>query len=402
MFSSRLKLCLAVFFVLALLLAGCTQQSAPEDTGASAPTAPVQKPAAPVAQTPSAPSAPAAPSMPAPEKNISITPVIEQKNETPIVTEPAKPAPVIVRGTPDADFSLMVYDENRSQIGTTLFADNHISGHPRIVEVNALGEILWKYEIPSQYAQYTNPGFDIEPLANGNILYVLPRKGVFEINREGTNVWSYFDAKVSHDADRLANGNTLIAYGANDQKSDAQAKEVNPSGQVVWSYKASNDFDKSPYSSISDEGWTHANSVSRLANGNTLISFRNFDLLAEVNPSGELVRTISLERFRAQHDPAVQPNGNILIANHVNPNEVFEFTPEGEVIFNFTVQDRRAAPVRDANRLSNGNILITGADRIFEITSEGEPVWGLKLQNVAFTKETAAGLGFYKAERLEK
>jgi hypothetical protein len=57
-------------------------------------------------------------------------------------------------------------------------------------------------------------------------------------------------------------------------------------------------------------------------------------------------------------------------------------------------------PVRDANRLPNGNTLITGATEIAEVTPEGDVVWRLGLQGVSFSLQEAAGLGFYKAERI--
>ncbi|MFA4980802.1 MAG: hypothetical protein WC589_25050, partial [Sphingobacterium sp.] len=59
-------------------------------------------------------------------------------------------------------------------------------------------------------------------------------------------------------------------------------------------------------------------------------------------------------------------------------------------------------PARDANRLPNGNTLITGTSAIIEVTPGGEIVWSLKLKNIEFTKKTAPQKGFYKAERIEK
>jgi len=307
---------------------------------------------------------------------------------------------VIVRGAVDPDFEVTVYNKSAALFGTTIFPDNHISGKPRIVEVNMLGEVVWEYVLPSEWSSYTNPGFDVEPLASGNVLFLLPRKGVFEVNRDKKIVWSYYDAKVSHDADRLPNGNTLIGYGAYDSQNDAQAKEVTPAGKVVWSYYAKNDFAKPPYSSISDEGWTHTNAVTRLPNGNTWVNFRNFNILAEVSPAGKMVREINNSEFYYQHDPELQQNGNILMANHAVPNAILETDANGTILWKYVMKDRGAWPVRDANRLPNGNTLITGTDRIIEITPGGEIVWAMKNKNAQFTQQTAPTLGFFKAERV--
>ena len=307
------------------------------------------------------------------------------------------------RGTADPDIYVDIYESDMAWAGTTLLADIHNLERPRIIEVNMLGEIIWEYQVPQNLKEYTNPGFDVELLSNDNILFVLPRNGVYEIDRDGNIVWSYLTEKISHDADRLPNGNTIFVFGANDQKSDAQVTEVNPEGEIVWAWYAKDYFDKSPYKDISNQGWTHTNAVTRQTNGNTLISPRNFDLMVEVDPQGAVVRTIGEEVFSSTHDPEVLPNGNILAVSQWRgrPHKAIEIEPEtGMVIWEFAMSKPSTWPVRDANRLPNGNTLITGTTEIVEVTTEGEIVWLLKLKDIVFPVEEAAALGFYKAERI--
>jgi len=160
-------------------------------------------------------------------------------------------------------------------------------------------------------------------------------------------------------------------------------------------------FTGTEYTSISNEGWTHTNAVSRLESGNTLISLRNFHVIAEVDSQGKLVRTIGKGIFKAQHDPVVLPDGTILLANHVQPNEVIELAPSGNVTWRYTIMGRGSSPVRDANRLPNGNTLITASDRIIEVTPDGQVVWQFRLAAGPFTDSTSASSrGFYKAERI--
>jgi hypothetical protein len=307
----------------------------------------------------------------------------------------------ILRGTPDPAFVVDIAVPEKIGPGTTILADNHNPASPRIIEVNRLGEIVWEYSLPDNLKEYTNPGWDVEPLPNGNILTVLPRNGVYEINRNKQVVWKYLDSKVSHDADRLANGNTLVAFGAYDTADDAQVKEIDPSGKRVWSWYAKDVFTGPEYTKISSEGWTHTNAVTRLDSGNTLISLRNFNFIAEVGPDGKLVRKIGEGLFADQHDPLVLPDGNLLVANHEMPNEVLELDPAGEVVWRFPVRDRASMPVRDANRLPNGNTLITEADRIVEVTKYKQIVWQFRLTMPPFTDRLAASSqGFYKAERI--
>jgi len=280
----------------------------------------------------------------------------------------------------DPDITVAKYVPSKACNGTTLLADNHRRNRPSIIEIDMQGRVMWEYVLPPELGAYTNPGFDVELLPNDNILFVLPGKGIYETN-----------------------GNTLYVYGNDDKKTDAQVKEVDPSGKLVWSWYAQAKFDKPPYNNIYDQGWTHTNAVTRMANGNTLISLRNFNCLVEVDPQGQVARIIGEGYLRRPHDPEILPNGDILVANHARPHEILEIDPiSDEIVWRFAILQRRMWPVRDADRLPNGNILITGSTHLVEITPNKELVWLLEL-NVSFRsrRETPA-LGFYKAERITR
>jgi hypothetical protein len=308
---------------------------------------------------------------------------------------------VVPRGVVDPDFVVTVHNKEKAWAGTTLFSDNHNPAKTRVVEVNMQGEIVWEYVLPAEFKQFTNPGFDVERLANKNILITLPRKGIIEVNRKGEIVWSYMDAQISHDSDRLPNGNTLMVFGCYDTINDAQVKEISPSGEIVWKWLAADYFTETRVRAINNEGWTHTNAVTRLENGNTLISLRNFNFVAEVEPSGAVVKKMGVGIVRNQHDPEIQANGNLLLATHGQVHKVFELNPLGDkVVWQYEI-DTSAIPVRDANRLPNGNVLITGSNMIREVTPQKEIVWQLDLKNTAFNKPIdSASLGFYKAERI--
>jgi uncharacterized protein (UPF0248 family) len=308
-----------------------------------------------------------------------------------------------INGMADPDIVVDIYKPEKAFKGTTLLPDHHDPRRTRVIEVNMKGEIIWEYLLPRELRRYTNPGFDAELLPNNNILILLPFYGLYEINRKGDIVWSHLDTKISHDADRLPNGNTIYVFGGEDEIDDAQVKEVNPQGEIVWKWFAKDHFYTTPYKDIYHQGWTHTNAVTRLKNGNTLISLRNFNLIAEVDPKGKVVNIIGKGFLQHQHDPEVLPNGNILVANHDFPQEVLEIDPESDsILWRYVLRDRRRTwPVRDADRLPNGNTLITGSAVIIEVTPEGEVVWRLRLRNVTFrSPREAAGLGFYKAQRI--
>jgi len=155
-----------------------------------------------------------------------------------------------------SDIYVDIYDPELTWTGTTLFADYHDPENMRVIEVNMLGEVVWEYAIPEDLKAYTNPGFDVELLPNGDILFLLPRHGIYEIDRDGNVVWSYLDSKISHDVDGLPNGNVLVVFGGNDRLNDIHVKEINREGEVVWSWRAKDHFYVDPYKDIYDEGWT--------------------------------------------------------------------------------------------------------------------------------------------------
>ncbi|MBN2453884.1 MAG: aryl-sulfate sulfotransferase [Candidatus Omnitrophica bacterium] len=295
-----------------------------------------------------------------------------------------------------------IYNPDKAYNGTTLLPDHSDPENTRVVEIDMNGKIVWEYALPSQLKRYSNPGFDAELLPNGNILIVLPRKGIYEINRKGDVIWSHWDSKISHDADRLSNGNTIYVFGASDKMGDAQVKEVTPGGEAVWSWYAGDHFNTSEYKDIYDDGWTHTNAVTRLENGNTLISPRNFNRLVEIDPQGKVVDIIGEDFLEAQHDPEVLANGNILVANHGRPQEVLEIDREsGGIAWRFVMPERRTWPVRDVNRLPNGNTLITGSTVILEVTPEKEIVWRVRMADgIVSSPREAAARGFYKAQRI--
>ena len=317
------------------------------------------------------------------------------------------------RGKVDPSIKVKVYDQEKVWPGTTLLNDNHDEDWPRIIEVNMLGEVVWEYVISRDLwdgEPFRAMDKDVELLANGNILFGLPGRGIFEINRDGEVVWSHLDEKISHDVDRLPNGNTLYNFGAGDTLEDAQVKEVSPEGEIVWEWSAKEYFNSEPYLNITLEntdpnGWTHNNAVERLDNGNTLLSLRNFGILAEVDPSGAVVRAMGEGLLKLAHDPEFLPNGNVLVANHAKPHAAIEFNPDtGEVVWQyaptFKGKGKFVTPLRDADHLPNGNVLITGYGIIYEVTREGEIVWQLVLKDKQTALEGWHNLGFYKAQRV--
>jgi len=144
-----------------------------------------------------------------------------------------------------------------------------------------------------------------KPLANGNVLLACySTRKVQEVDRDKNVVWTYQAPSNCADAQRLENGNTLIA-------AQKQVIEVNPEGDVVWKW----------------EGGRNVYGVRRLRNGNTLISDISLSKVIEINPAKEVVWEFA-ERYAA--DAFRLPNGNTLITSN---QRVVEVSADKEVIW---------------------------------------------------------------------
>ncbi len=288
------------------------------------------------------------------------------------------------------DFNVSTLNAGKVFPGTTLFSVTTSFESQRIVEADMAGKTVWSYAIPRSLSGDKGFLLDVNRLNNGHILFTLHHAGIFEITRAGKVVWRHLDSEASHDADRLANGNTLYNRGWA-KKGEAVAREVTPDGKTVWSWNGLAAFDRPPFADVDREGWMHVNSLTRLANGNTPISIRNFNTVVEVNPTGEVVWSITFRasagkgfpategsiKGAANHEPEVLENGNLLLALR-RPNRFVEFDRQSAtIVWQWEHPDGHKAlrTNREANRLPNGNTLVSSQDRLYEVTHDGEIVW---------------------------
>lgn len=300
----------------------------------------------------------------------------------------------------DTGFRVSIHNSDKAYQGNTFFVYKYVN--PDILyEVDMEGDVVWKLELPDSMG--TNQT-EAELLPDNTILLVNQSVGLYKIDRNGNILWRHPDPKVSHDADLLDNSNILYVYGMGDAKGDTIVKEITPQGQRIWGWDASKYFDYSPYREIDPiegQGWAHTNAVSRLSNGNTLISIRNFNMIVIVDNSGTPVETIT-NIISSPHDPMMLDNGNILVAHQTRDyHAAVELDLQtNDFIWEYGFTSKDDFPVRDANLLPNGNILITTAKRLVEVTQDKEIVWQLELTD-SITVGNGPSQGFYKAERLD-
>jgi hypothetical protein len=130
-----------------------------------------------------------------------------------------------------------------------------------------------------------------------------------------------------------------------------------------------------------NRGWTHVNSAQRLANGNTLISLRNFDLVVEVDPRGDVVWSYGALVLKHQHCAWLLDNGHLLITDNGNARIIEVDRATQRIVWEYG-EGLKFAVQACAYRLPNGDTLITdsGNQRILEVDPAGKRVWELKVQ----------------------
>ena len=296
--------------------------------------------------------------------------------------------------------------------------------------VDRNGTRTWTYDPPNAWV------FDAEALDSGNVLVSFGQNPKAEnvrcpdryysgerpagqngciLNRvvevdPDTNevVWehSWYDAFPTHhevhDADRLANGETVIIDMGNDR-----TFTVDQSGEVTWQWNATDHLTPgTPFweeyvaplpedeqdafrRSGPESDWTHMNDVDRLGNGNFQMSIRNFDVTIEVErPSGEIVGVVGAptrhEVMDEQHNPnRLERHDTLLVADSENDRVVEVHTSNGSVVWEYdgTGSGAKLAWPRDADRLPNGNTLVTDSRnfRVIEVGPNGSVVWSYSL-----------------------
>lgn len=297
------------------------------------------------------------------------------------------------------------YEKDKAWPGNVIFADKNRN---RVVEAGLDGKIVWECAPPEATScSLMNKSCgsrlsDVELLPNDNVLVLNGGDGVYEINRKGEIVWSYHNANASHDADRLSNGNTIMACVGAEQTSafpynDPQAIEVTQKGDIVWAWHAKKEYADSKYKNVrskDSDDWTHMNSVQRLKDGLTLLSVRNWNLLIAVDSSGKTVWKTGAKEPPQQgwgrqspqcpHTPVMLDNGNIIVSEPIEGRAI-EWDPKQEkVVWIHPAKNwRQGGPyyfVRAAHRLPNGNtFLIDSLGQFVEVTPSGEIVWQARL-----------------------
>ena len=312
---------------------------------------------------------------------------------------------------------LTAWDSSKAFEGYTLFSPNEADS---IYLIAMNGNVVHRWDLITdpedprgiRYAYLLDNGnlfVHMSLPAGDSPMYVFKGGIMMEIGWEGEVLWEFEDTAQHHDARMLPNGNLLLLrveeipsdvadrlQGGRVEEDDGfwadWVVETTLDGDVVWEWHAWEHLDPEQYVVNPEDrrnDWTHGNSLEGMPDGKFLISLRNTNTVAIVDPeTGEITWELGSPDIAQQHNASPLENGNVLIfdngANHVNGlpfSRVIEVDIEtNEIVWEYQDQsfmDFFSAIVSGAQRLPNGNTLIDEgtSGRLFEVTEDGEVVW---------------------------
>lgn len=235
--------------------------------------------------------------------------------------------------------------------------------------------------------------YDVDPLANGNLLLSSTEPGdsiVSELNSttgEAASATRFDDVLDSHDADRISDDELLL----NDMSQDGDARIFvynTTREEVVWEYRFANHTDVFPEAGggAFEGDWTHNNDVEEIEPGVFMVSVRNFDQVVAIDRETKAIRwTLGGDEnhsvLNEQHNPDYFEGANgtptVLVADSLNDRVVEYARVDGEWTRTWVLEGGGLDEPRDADRLPNGNTLVVDrrSHRLLEVSPTGEVVW---------------------------
>jgi len=182
-----------------------------------------------------------------------------------------------------------------------------------------------------------------------------------------------------HDAEMLPSGNVLVA----DMEWESIFVYDPESGDREWTWNASDHYEAPP--DPRSEDWLHLNDADYIGDDRFLVSIRNENQLLVVERGAGVVEVVNEDGDEAvlnqQHNPHWLGDGAVVVADSENHRVVElhrdEATGDWEVAWSVT--EVGGIPFdwpRDADRLPNGNTLVTDSrnNRVVEMTPNGSVV----------------------------
>jgi len=203
-----------------------------------------------------------------------------------------------------------------------------------------------------------------------------------------------------HDHERVDGTHILVA-----DMIDDQVFLVDTETELVeWRWDAQSDYPVEGGGPF-PEDWVHLNDVDLLADGRVMVSLRNQDQVAFLDPETGLQENWTLgsdgdhDTLYEQHNPDYIPESRggpaVVVADSENGRVVEYQRENGTWRQSWEYSDDRMQWPRDADRLPNGNTLVadTHGSRLLEIAPNGSVVWSVPLAHPYDVERLGTGEG---------
>lgn len=294
-------------------------------------------------------------------------------------------------------------DPERRAPGLNLVVSSH---RPGAVLMDAAGEVVheWTASLATLAPRLAKPKDwwrRAVPLPDGGVLAIFDYQALVRLDRDSRVVWKALGA-YHHDAFLDAEGRTwalLAKRGARRPRDFIRV--LGPDGRVEREIDLERAIARSPYAPLLRRGKEegdrlHTNTLTPLTGrfadrlpalgaGNLLVSFRNLDAVAVLDPEAERLEWLLTGLWDGQHTPSLLPGGGLLVFDNRGPagrrSRVLEVDPlTQEVLWSWDGGDEENifCPVMGAAQgLANGNVLVVDSvgGRVFEVARDGTVVW---------------------------
>ena len=276
----------------------------------------------------------------------------------------------------------------------------------RLVAADGDAELAWRFDGDAVGADWF---YEVDRLENGNLFVTSTYADgtvVFEYDPEtGEPVWTYDMPGVidTHNVNLLSDRRLLVAHMRNfdgEVSDDRLYVEDADTGETEWEWLFHEHYPNDTDGGFKGD-WTHVNDVDVLDEDEryVLTSPRNFDQVVVVDrETDDIVMRLGADDDHStlfeQHNPEYLERGDgtpvLLVADSEN-DRIVEYerdcgdadprlgagTPPSQCEWTLVWSVDGFNWPRDADRLPNGNTLVTDTlnHRVVEITPEGEVVW---------------------------
>lgn len=296
-------------------------------------------------------------------------------------------------------------DPERRAPGVNLVVSSH---RPGAVLMDAAGRVLHEWSLPLAAVAPGAP----EPkgwwrravvLPDGGVLAIFDYQALVRLDRDSRVVWAAVGG-YHHDAFLDRSGRTWALHSRRTQAGRRDFVHVlDERGRVEREISIGAALARSPYAPLlrarrraaGDKDPFHTNTLTPLdgrhagrlpafARGHLLISPRNLDAVAVLDPEAERVVWLLTGLWRAQHTPSLLPGGGLLVFDNRGAggrrSRVLEVDPlTQEVLWSWDGgEEKLFSPVLGAAQgLANGNVLVVDSvgGRVFEVARDGDVVW---------------------------